>query len=268
VIVCRPSAPRRRPARPLATRSVPARAASSEGCGVQNSRMAEAMASSRARSSSVPRAALLWPERVTPVRRPGRVRAGRWWPATPHRWRELIHQEVRRADGTATPLHRWVRRYRRPFDLTWPYGSAWERIRPSPPAGTTSTSSRQHLVPCLWPAADRAGLVPAGCLESDRGWMLPPLRHPLRGAVRGAAGGLGPPPAARGPSPTPPAALGPRGIVLEPSGLPLAARDGEARVIEDDPAQREQQHRSIVAGDPDGLLGRARARLPGGAVVA
>jgi hypothetical protein len=48
----------------------------------------------------------------------------------PHRWRELIHQEVRRADGTATPLHRWVRRYRRPFDLTWPYGSAWERIRP------------------------------------------------------------------------------------------------------------------------------------------
>jgi hypothetical protein len=51
---------------------------------------------------------------------------------------------------------------------------------------------RQHLVPCLWPAADRAGLVPAGCLESDRGWMLPPLWHPLRRAVRGAAGGLGP----------------------------------------------------------------------------
>jgi hypothetical protein len=73
---------------------------------------------------------------------------------------------------------------------------------------------RQHLVPCLWPAADRAGLVPAGCLESDRGWMLPPLWHSLRGAVRGAAGGLGPPPAALGPSPTPPAALGPRGIVL------------------------------------------------------
>src|SRR5512132_898850 len=80
----------------------------------------------------------------------------------------------------------------------------------------------------------------------------------------------GPPPAALGPSPTPPAALGPRGIVLEPSGLPLAARDGEACVIEDDPAQREQQHRSIVAGDPDGLLrrARARARLPAGAVVA
>ena len=47
-----------------------------------------------------------------------------------HRWRELIHQEVRRADGTTTPLHRWVRRYRRPFDLMWPYGSAWKRIRP------------------------------------------------------------------------------------------------------------------------------------------
>jgi hypothetical protein len=88
------------------------------------------MASGRARSSSVPRAALLWPERVTPVRRRGRVRADRWWPATPHRWCELIHQQVRRADGTATQLHRWVRRYRRPFYLTWPYGSAWERIRP------------------------------------------------------------------------------------------------------------------------------------------
>ncbi len=34
--------------------------------------------------------------------------------------------------------------------------------------------------------------------------------------------------------------LGPRGVVLEPSGLPLAARDGEARVVEDDPSQREQ----------------------------
>lgn len=45
-----------------------------------------------------------------------------------HRWRELIHQEVRGADGAATPLHRWV-------------------------AGTgapSTTSSRQHLVPCLW----------------------------------------------------------------------------------------------------------------------
>src|SRR5512132_653951 len=47
-----------------------------------------------------------------------------------HRWREPMHQEVRRADGTTTPLHRWVRRYRRPFDLTSPYGSAWKRIQP------------------------------------------------------------------------------------------------------------------------------------------
>jgi hypothetical protein len=54
------------------------------------------------------------------------------------------------ADGTATPLHRWVRRYRRPFDLTWPYGSAWERIRPFSTGGNYLTSSRQHLVPCLW----------------------------------------------------------------------------------------------------------------------
>jgi hypothetical protein len=37
-------------------------------------------------------------------------------------------------------------------------------------------------------------------------------------------------------------------------------------VVEDDPSQREQQHRGVVAGDPDGLLGRAR--LPAGAVVA
>src|SRR5215203_2364999 len=89
-----------------------------------------------------------------------------------------------------------------------------------------------------------------------------------RGGSTGCRRAKAPPPAARGPLPTPPAALGPRGIVLEPAGLPLAARDGEARVIEDDSAQREQQHRSIVAGDPDGLLGRARVRLPGGAVVA
>jgi len=34
--------------------------------------------------------------------------------------------------------------------------------------------------------------------------------------------------------------LGPRGVVLEPSGFLLAARDGEARVVEDDPSQREQ----------------------------
>src|SRR5215217_287995 len=93
--------------------------------------------------------------------------------------------------------------------------------------------------------------------------VAPAARDGSRGRRR-----AGPPPAAGGPSPTPPAALGPRGIVLEPSGLALAARDGEAWVIEDDPAQREQQHRSIVAGDPDGLLGRARARLPAGAVVA
>ena len=106
---------------PLATRSVPARAASSEGRGVQNSRMAEAMASGRARSSSVPRAALALAgegdagpataafeqvdggPRPPPMARtypPGGATGGR------HR----------------TPLHRWVRRYRRPFDLTWPYG--------------------------------------------------------------------------------------------------------------------------------------------------
>jgi hypothetical protein len=41
---------------PSATRSVPARAASSAGCGVRNSRMQLAAASSRARSSSLPSA--------------------------------------------------------------------------------------------------------------------------------------------------------------------------------------------------------------------
>ena len=90
---------------PSAPRSVPARAASSEGCEVQNSRMAEAMASSRARSSSVPRAALLWPERVTPVRRRGRVRAGRWWPATPT---DGANSSTRRCDGRTAPRRRYI----------------------------------------------------------------------------------------------------------------------------------------------------------------
>jgi hypothetical protein len=53
---------------------------------VRNSRMAEAAASSRARSSSVPSAALLWPERVTPVSAP-RPRSSRSMVARrPHRW--------------------------------------------------------------------------------------------------------------------------------------------------------------------------------------
>ena len=110
----------------------------------------------------------------------------------PYRWRELIHQEVRRADGTATPLHRWVRRYRRPFDLTWPL---WECVGADLALFTGGNYLNfQPAAPGVMPvaAADRAGLVSAECLESDRGWMLPPLRHPLRGAVRRAAGGLRP----------------------------------------------------------------------------
>jgi hypothetical protein len=226
------------------------------------------MASGRARSSSMPRAALLWPERVTPVPAP-RPRSSRSMVARDPPPMALTHPPGGATGGrhrdAATSVGSPV-----PAPLR-PHVAVWECVGADPALlHRRELPHFQPAAPGAMPvaAADRGGLVPAECLESDRGWMLPPLWHPLRGAVRGTAGGLRPPPTARGPSPTPLAALGPRGIVLEPSGLPLAARDGEARVIEDDPAQREQQHRSIVAGDPDGLLGRARARLPGGAVVA
>jgi hypothetical protein len=49
-----------------------------------------------AQGSVVPRAALHWPERVTPVRRRGRVRAGRWWPATAT---DGANSSTRRCDG-------------------------------------------------------------------------------------------------------------------------------------------------------------------------
>jgi len=108
---------------PSATRSVPARAASSEGCEAQNSRMAEAMASSRARSSSVTRAALLWPERVTPVRRRGRVEEvdGGPRPSPMARTHPPGGATGGRHRGAATSVGSPVPA---PFDLAWPYGSA------------------------------------------------------------------------------------------------------------------------------------------------
>ena len=62
-----------------------------------------------------------------------------------------------------------------------------------------------------------------GRLEPDRGRTLPALRYPLRVAVRRATGALGPSPASGDPATTRPSALGPWGIVLEPSCLLLAA---------------------------------------------
>ena len=145
VIVCRPSAPRRRPARPpSATRSVPARAASSEGCGVQNSRMAEAMASSRSRSSSVLRAALLWPERVTTGAAFEQVDGG---PAIPT---DGATSSTRRCDGRTAPRRRYISGFADtgvPSTSGGLMGVRGSGSGPSPPAGTTSTSSRPRTTP-------------------------------------------------------------------------------------------------------------------------
>jgi hypothetical protein len=59
----------------------------------------------------------------------------------PHRWCELIHQEVRGADGTATPLHWWVRQ----SGALRTHLALWECVRADPAllhrGGTTSTSA-------------------------------------------------------------------------------------------------------------------------------
>ena len=110
------------------------------------------------------------------------------------RWRELIHQEVRRADGTTTPLHRWVRRYRRPFDLTWPYGSAWKRIRPFSTGGNylnfQPAEDDATRTAALW---EQLPAAPTGQAEYDPDNLFRVSRNSRGGfslrPVRGARGG-------------------------------------------------------------------------------
>ena len=212
VIVCRPSAPRHRPARPPRP---PAR--SRRGRPVPRTggyRTAGWLRRWPAAGSARPRCR----GRRCSGRR-GRRRSGA---AAPHRWRELIRQEVRRVDSSATPPHRGFAgtgALRPHVALTGRRGSG---SGSSPPAGTASTSGRQHLVPCLW------------LLLIGRDWYQLSAWNPTEdGCCRHCgtrcAGRLEGPPEGWGSRwvpvvlHQPPAALGPRGIVLEPSGLPLAA---------------------------------------------